>query len=94
MTHQKAGGVVQQTAEAHGEGPLQQLAVLRPECLGEGGGLAVRGQEGVPHQLPLQLLAVLAVHQLVHGLVDYVRLETETKYILIKLIIKHPTFTT
>lgn len=77
MTHQEAGCVVQQTAEAHGEGPLEQLAILGPECLGQGGSLAVGRQERVPHQLPLQLLAVLAVHQLVHGLVDYVRLKTK-----------------
>ena len=41
----------------------------------EGDGRLVRGEEGVPDELSLELLPVLAVHKLEHRLVHHVRLE-------------------
>ena len=48
----------------------------------EGDGRLVRGEEGVPDELPLELLPVLAVHKLENGLVHHVRL----RLILISMV--------
>ncbi len=72
---EEPGGVVQQASEAHGEGPLQQVAVLRQHEVLQRQPRVLLGQEGAPHELALELLPVLGVDQLVYRLVDDVGLK-------------------
>lgn len=78
FSYQKTGSVVQQTAETDGETPLQQTAVVRVQGLVQRDGRRwrprLRGYGRVPHELSLQLLSVLGMHQLVDGLVHDVGL--------------------
>lgn len=81
--YQKTGSVVQQTPETDGETPLQQTAVVRVQGLVQRDGRRrrsrLRGYGRVPHELSLQLLSVLGMHQLVDGLVHDVGLQNHTR---------------
>lgn len=81
---QEAARVVQQAAEADGEAALQVERLVRRQGLRQLHAGHVGGQETVPQQLALQLLAVLRVHQFVHRLVDDVRLWSIDIYILVR----------
>jgi len=78
---QEAARVVQQAAKADGEAALQVECLIRRQGLRQLHAGHVGGQEAVPQQLALQLLAVLRVDQFVHRLVDNVRLGNAQIYI-------------
>lgn len=69
--------IVQQATKAHREAALQIERLVRCQRLGQLHAGHVCGEETVPQQLALQLLAILGVHQLVHRLMHYVRLQRE-----------------
>lgn len=72
--------VVQQATEAHREAALQIERLIRCQRLGQLHAGHVCGEETVPQQLALQLLAILGVHQFVHRLMHYVRLRREKEF--------------
>lgn len=78
---QEAARVVQQAAEADGEAALQVEGLVRCQGLRQLHAGHVRGQEAVPQQLALQFLPVLRVDQLVHRLMNNVRLKRERELV-------------
>lgn len=78
-THQKTGRVVQKTPEADSEASLQKVTVLGWKGVVQRQTCTFTGKERVPHKLPLQLLSILAVHQLVYALMDDVGLKQTKK---------------
>lgn len=87
---QESRCVVQQATEAHREAALQIERLIWGQRLCQLHAGHVCGQETVPQQLPLQLLAILGVHQLVHRLMHYVRLQREVKAGFTQLVIDFP----
>lgn len=78
-THQKTGRVVQKTPEADSEASLQEMTVLGWKGVVQRETCTFTGKKRVPHKLPLQLLSILAVHQLVYALMDDVGLKQTKK---------------